>query len=409
ARRAVGAGDVVGVRADAALGTDGSVPMALDYFAEIGGAEMTAETDIVFALDHYAPPTSQIALDAHHRMREFASTHGVRLYEVGEGIGHQLMVEHGHVRPGTTCVAADSHATTYGALNTFGTGIGSSDLAVLMATGTLWFCVPESIQVDLSGSLGPNVAAKDLALHLVGRLGASGARYSALEFTGRGVETLDLDDRLVVANMAVELGAKAGIFPCDDRLREELERQRIPSEDGITPFDHARYARSIHIDLSSIRPTIATRHRVDATTTTDDLAGAPITSCRIGTCTGGRTKDIRQAVEALETFGGIAPGVNVVVTPASRRVREQLDSEGLTTRLRVMGATIRMPGCGACCGSAGDIPDNDDIVISTANRNYRGRMGNPHAAIMLASPSTAATAAARGAVSGNTEGAERHG
>ena len=370
------AGDVVICRVDCAMGTDGSVPMALDYFAAMGGSRVFAPDRVVFALDHYAGDGPTAVL--HRRVREFAAAQGIRLWEVGEGIGHQLIIEHGVAAPGSLVVGADSHAVTYGAVNAFATGIGSSDLAAILVSGEIWLRVPESIRTTLSGALPRGVYAKDAALALAAQLGADGATYQALEFAG--VE-LPLDDRLVLANMAVEMGAKNGIFP------------------GAVSADlDARYAREVTMDLAGLVPQVALPHRVDHVTPIARAAGTPIHMVYLGTCTGGRAIDYHEALRVLQAGGGPARGVQVVVTPASRAVMDTLAGDGTLAAFQSMGAVIGAPGCGSCCGTCGTIPGDGVNVISTANRNFMGRMGNGSAAIYLASPASCAAAAVRGAI-----------
>ncbi|HWC96127.1 MAG TPA: aconitase/3-isopropylmalate dehydratase large subunit family protein [Candidatus Sulfopaludibacter sp.] len=373
------AGDVVVCPVDHALGTDGSTPMALDYFAAMGGTRVSHPSRIVFALDHYAPAPNRAIAQLHQRMRDFARDQDIELWDVGEGIGHQLMVESGRAAPGGLVVGADSHAVTYGALNCFATGIGSSDLAAILMCGRIWLRVPESIQVHLTGVLPSGVYPKDIALALARELGADGATYQALEFAGSGLDSLDLEDRLVLSNLTVEMGAKNGIFP-----------------GLVAPDADARYVRRIDIALDALEPLVALPHQVDRVTTVTEAAGTPVHMAYLGTCTGGRVRDFHQALTVLKAGGGPAPGVQLVVTPASRTVLETLARDGSLADFVAMGAVVVTPGCGSCCGTCGAIPGDGVNVISTANRNFKGRMGNSSAAIYLASPATCAAAAVRG-------------
>ena len=375
------AGDVVVCAVDHALGTDGSTPMALDYFQAMGGSRVRYPERVVFALDHYAPAPSRHTAELHQRMRRFAAQHGISLWDVGEGIGHQLMIESGRAAPGRLAVGADSHAVTYGAVNCFATGIGSSELAAILIGGAIWLKVPEAIRVTLTGALQRGVDAKDIALALARELGADGAAYRALEFAGPALPSLDLDDRLVLANLAVEMGAKNGIFPGD-----------------IAPDRDAVYTREVVLDLDALAPQIALPHQVDRVVPITDAAGTPVRMVYLGTCTGGRVRDFHAARDVLRAGGGPLPGVQLVVTPASRSILETLARDGTLADFVAMGAVIGTPGCGACCGTCGSIPADGDNVISTANRNFKGRMGNPNASIFLASPAACAAAAVRGAV-----------
>jgi 3-isopropylmalate/(R)-2-methylmalate dehydratase large subunit len=375
------AGAVVVCEVDFALGTDGSTPMALDYFEAMGGVRVRHPERIVLALDHYAPAPSRHTAGLHQRMREFAALHGIPLWDVGEGIGHQLMVESGRAAPGRLLVGADSHAVTYGALNCFGTGIGSSELAAILIGGSIWLRVPESIRVVLQGNPPAGVDAKDIALALARELGADGAAYRALEFAGPALAALDLDDRLVLANLSVEMGAKNAIFPGD-----------------IAADGESRYEREVEIALDELAPQVALPHQVDRVVSIDCAAGTPVQMVYLGTCTGGRARDFHRARDVLRAGGGPAPGVQLVVTPASRTVLETLARDGTLADLIAMGAVVGTPGCGSCCGTCAPIPGDGVNVISTANRNFKGRMGNAQAAIYLASPASCAAAAVRGTI-----------
>jgi len=371
------AGDVVVCRTDCAMGTDGSVPMAIDYFEAMGGGRVFDPSQLVFALDHYAPAPSEAASQLHERVRKFAARHGIEVWEVGEGIGHQLIIESERAKPGRLVVGADSHAVTYGAVNCFGTGIGSSDLAAIMMCGRIWLRVPESIGVTLRGALPSGVYAKDAALAIAREIGGSGATYQTLEFSG----DLELDDRLVLSNMSVEMGAKAGIFAGE-----------------VRPDADATYARRIEIALDQLTPQIALPHQVDHVTDLGAAQGTPVQMVYLGTCTGGRASDFHEALRVIQAGGGVAKGVRVVVTPASRAVLEEITRDGTLAAFIGYGAVIQTPGCGSCCGTCGEIPGAGVNVISTANRNFKGRMGNGEAFIYLASPASCAAAAVRGAI-----------
>jgi 3-isopropylmalate/(R)-2-methylmalate dehydratase large subunit len=371
------AGDIVICPIDCALGTDGSTPMALDYFEAMGGKRVFDPAKIVFALDHYAPAPSRAAAQLHQRMREFAARHGIVVWEVGEGIGHQLVIETGRATPGSIVVGADSHAVTYGAVGAFATGIGSSDLAAILICGKIWLRVPETLPVTLTGALPTGVYAKDIALALAKEIGADGAVYKALEFGGEAADALTLDDRLALCNMAVEMGAKNGIF---------AEWREFPAGPGIS------------IALDRLTPRIALPHQVDRVAPISEARGTPVQMVYLGTCTGGRASDYHQALQILKAGGGVAPGVQLVVTPASRTVLETLARDGTLAEFIALGAVVGTPGCGSCCGTCGSIPADGVNVISTANRNFKGRMGNSNAFIYLASPASCAAAAVRGAI-----------
>jgi 3-isopropylmalate/(R)-2-methylmalate dehydratase large subunit len=392
------AGDVVVCKVDYALGTDGSTPMAIDYFKAMGGEKIFDSQRIVFALDHYAPAPSRAATQLHQKMRDFSALHAIPLWDVGEGIGHQLIVESGRAVPGSLVVGADSHAVTYGALNCFGTGIGSSDLAAIMISGRIWLRVPESIRVTLTGELPRHVYPKDIALQLAKELGADGAAYQALEFCGPAVASLDLEDRLVLSNLTVEMGAKNGVFSTDEHTRDYLSARAAGPFSPVSPDADAQYIREITITLDKLTPQIALPHLVDQVVPVHDAVGTPVQMVYLGTCTGGRVRDFHQARDVIKAGGGIAPGVQLVVTPASREVLEILTRDGTLADFIALGAVIVTPGCGSCCGTCGAIPGDGVNVISTANRNFRGRMGNSNSSIYLASPASCAAAAVRGSI-----------
>jgi len=398
AGRSVRAGDIAICEVDCAMGTDGSIPMAMDYFASMGGERVHAPHKLLFALDHYAPPPSPKAALLQARIRRFAREQGIALCDIGAGIGHQLVVERGLAAPGRLLVGADSHAVTYGAANCFATGIGSSDLAGVMLTGKVWLRVPESIRITLHGALPRGVYPKDLALHLAQRFGADGATYCALEFAGEGIASLDFEDRLVVANLSVEMGAKNAVFPFDAAAARYLEPRVAGPLQAVTPDADAAYAQSLDIDLSTLQPYVAQPHNVDNVTNLASLGDVPVHMAYLGTCTGGRAKDFRQALAVFREFGKPAEGVQLVVTPASREVLQELTQGGELAEFVALGAVIVTPGCGSCCGTAGAIPEDGANVISTANRNFKGRMGNASANVFLASPEVCAASAVAGRI-----------
>lgn len=398
----VRAGDIAICSPDYTMGTDGSIPMAMEYLRLMHGdgplpAPYLAER-VLFAFDHYGPSSGEAALALQALARGYAHAHGIRSFETGEGIGHQRMVESGMVLPGLLVAGADSHASTYGALNAFGTGIGSSDLAGVMRCGQLWLRVPQTMRVTLQGRLQEHVSAKDLALALARRLGTDGANYLAMEFDGQGVATLDMDDRIVLANMSVEMGAKAGLFPCDAVTETYLDGRSDAAFEAVGADASAFYKTSITLDMSRVRPQVALPHRVDHVIDLADAPETPIDMVYLGTCTGGRTKDYREALEVLRAGGGLAPGVSLIVTPASAAVEAELEATGMLAEFAALGAEMNPPGCGACCGTSGRIPQAGQRIVSTANRNFKGRMGNPEALIYLASPKSCAAAATRGAL-----------
>ena len=394
----VHAGDVVICRVDRVLGTDGSGPMAIDYFEQMGGARLFDPARVYFSLDHYAPPDTPETRAFHARIRTFADRHGATVFDVGDGISHQVVVERGLVHAGDLIVGADSHTVTCGALNCFAVGVGSSDLAAAMLTGQIWLRVPETMRVVFSGRRAPGIAAKDVALALVGRLGADAANYRAIEFAGE-VASFDLDERLVLANLMVEAGAKAALFPFDAETAAYLRNRGAQAGTPVAASSSARYVEQIDCDLSAIDPQIARPHSPDNVGPLTASAGVPVHMVFLGTCTGGRVRDFHEALDAFRKGGGqIAPGVQLVLTPASRDVHDALDADGTLAAFRRAGAIVTETGCGACCGTSGVIPRDGMTVLSTANRNFKARMGNPTALIYLASPAVCGAAAALGRI-----------
>ncbi|MGC1576171.1 MAG: aconitase/3-isopropylmalate dehydratase large subunit family protein [Beijerinckiaceae bacterium] len=398
AGRELEAGEFAIVSVDQLLGTDGSAPMAIDLFASMGFEAVFDASRIAFSCDHYAPASSARIAALHEKMRSFAEARGITLFRVGEGIGHQRMIEDGRVRPGMIVAGADSHCVTYGALNAFGIGIGASDLAAAMATGKLWLKVPRTLRIILQGRLTPPAQAKDVILELLRRLRADGADYLALEFSGDGAASLSVEERIVIANMATEAGAKAALFAVDQATRAFLRNLGVPDCAPVAPDPQARYIDSLAIDLAEITPRLALPHHVDSVVALGEAAGRPVDMVFIGTCTGGRASDIRAVLAVIREAGGIAPGVELVITPASRAELELLIKDGSLAELTALGAVLTTPGCGACCGTSGAIPRDGATVISTGNRNFKGRMGAPKAEIFLASPAACGAAAATGRI-----------
>jgi 3-isopropylmalate/(R)-2-methylmalate dehydratase large subunit len=399
AGRPVAAGEVITCAADLVLGTDASAPMAIGYFEKMGGERLFDPERVAFALDHYAPPASPGTVAFHEQVRAFASRHGARVYDVGQGISHQVASETGRALPGDLIVGADSHTTTCGALNCFATGVGSSDLAAAMITGRVWLRVPESIKVNFTGVRPTGVSAKDIALALVAMIGPEGGNYQALEFHGPAMAELSLEDRFVISNFAVEVGAKAGIWPADRETFGYLRGRSTVRHPPVKADDGAVYAREVTLDISALAPQVALPHAPENVVPIEQVEGTPVHMVFLGTCTGGRVPDLHAALAVLESGGGhIAPGVQLVVTPASWEVRFRLERDGTLAKFAAMGATITETGCGACCGTSGVIPGDGMNVLSTANRNFKARMGNPTALIFLASPAACAAAALTGRI-----------
>ena len=397
------AGDVVVCDVDLVIGTDASTPMTIGYFEKMGGERLFDASRVVFSLDHYSPPSTPKTAAFHDQVRAFARRHGATVFEVGEGISHQVAPERGRVLPGDLVIGADSHTVTVGALNAFATGLGSSDIAAALITGRTWLRVPETIRVELTGERAPGLAAKDVGLAMIAALGSEGANYKSLEFHGPSVDAFTLDERMVLSNLSVEAGAKAAIWNADATtnayLSERADGWTGGHVDGRSRRLDASYSRELRLDLSTLSPRVAVPHDPTDVVTVAEAAGTPVHMVFLGTCTGGRVSDFHEAVHVLERAGGrVAPGVQLVVTPASREVMLTLVDDGTLARLTAMGAIVTTPGCGACCGTSGAIPGDGMNVLSTANRNFKARMGNATASIYLASPATCAASAATGRI-----------
>lgn len=391
------AGDIVVCRVDLVIGTDASSPMAIDYFERMGGCRLFDGSKVMFAFDHYSPPPNPKPAAFHDRVRAFASRHGAALHDVGNGISFQIAAELGRARPGDLVVGADSHTVTLGALGAFATGVGSSDLAAAMISGRVWLRVPETIRVTLGAGRPWWLAAKDVALDIVAALGADGANYRSLEFHGAGVGEWSLEERFVISNLAVEAGAKAALWSADLATQGYLAGRGTGVVAVFAGDDDATYSRELAIDVSALTPRVAIPHSPNDVVLVERVAGTRVDMVFLGTCTGGRVVDFHEALNVIERAGGkLAPHSQLVVTPASREVYLRLIEDGTLRKFVAMGAVVTTPGCGACCGTSGAIPSDGMNVLSTANRNFKARMGNATASIYLASPAACAAAAVAG-------------
>ena len=349
-------------------------------------------------LDHYSPPPNMEAANTHVAMRAFADKHGSPLYDVGDGICHQVLPEGGHLTCGDLVVGTDTHSTTYGAFNVFGTGVEGTDVSAVMMTGKLWFRVPETIHIELNGVLQPGVWAKDVTLTMLGQLGAEGANYQALEYCGSGVAAMAIDDRMTLSNHAAELGAKAALLEADEKTFAWLKAHGAAAPKPVTADADAVYTRRIVIDTTKLAPQVARQHNIDDVVAVPDVAGKKIQVALIGTCTNGRLDDIRQAA-AILNGKKLAKGVRMIITPASRAIYLAALREGLFEILTAAGASVEAAGCGTCVNITGHyIAGDDQVVISSANRNFKGRLGNPKSEIWIGSAATVAASALTGVV-----------
>lgn len=391
------ANDLVLAEVDFMMGQDGTAPLAVRVFEEMGGRKVLRPERTAFVIDHSAPSPFEGVSALHKLMREFAREQGIILYDVGEGVCHQLLPEKGHVGPGDLVIGADSHTCTYGALGAFATGVGSTDLAAALISGKMWFKVPETMKVVCHGLLPEGTSAKDLVLYLAGQIGADGATYMAIEYEGEAVRRLSVEGRFTLCNMAVEMGAKTGLVAPDEKTKEWLAARGRDCPEDLAPDPDAAYARVLEFDVSGLEPQVACPHRVDNVVPVTEVAGTPIQQAVLGTCTNGRLEDLRAAAVILRGRK-VHPGVRLIVAPASRQVLLAAMEEGIIQELIRAGAALVTPGCGPCVGTHNGIPSDGENVISTANRNFKGRMGNNKAFIYLASPATVAASAVAGVI-----------
>lgn len=386
------------------LGNDITTPVAVNEFQKAGFDGVYDPEKVVIVLDHFVPNKDIKAAQQSKTCREFACTHCVsHFYDVGKmGIEHALLPEQGVVTAGDCIIGADSHTCTYGALGAFSTGVGSTDMAAGMATGKAWFKVPSAIRFRLTGSLRPNVSGKDVILTIIGRIGVDGALYKSMEFTGPGVASLSMDDRLCICNMAIEAGAKNGIFPVDQVTLAYL-KGRSEREPVIYSADEdAVYEKTIEIDLSSILPTVACPHLPENTHPAAELGSIKIDQVVIGSCTNGRMEDMETAYRILKDHT-VAPGVRCIIIPATMAIYRECIVRGYTTAFVDAGAVVSTPTCGPCLGGYMGILAEGERCVATTNRNFVGRMGHVKSEIYLASPATAATSALTGYITAPKE------
>ncbi|MEG6616131.1 3-isopropylmalate dehydratase large subunit [Peptococcaceae bacterium 1198_IL3148] len=391
------AGDIVVANVDLVMGQDGTSPLAIRAFNDMNGKEVFDPSKVAMVIDHSSPSPNEGVSALHKLMREFAKAKKFKFYDIGEGVCHQLMPESGKVGPGKLVIGADSHTCTYGALNAFSTGVGSTDLAGGLVSGKMWFKVPETIKFVCHGTLPAGVYAKDLILFLIGDVTADGATYKAAEYTGQAISALSVDARMTISNMAIEMGAKAGMMEADEKTLAWLKQFTDEEFTPVAADADAVYADIKEYDVSNLEPQIAMPHRVDNVTGISNLLGTPIQQAVIGTCTNGRLEDLRIAASILKDKT-INPDVRLIVAPASKKIYLEAMAEGIIQTLVRAGAAVVTPGCGPCVGTHNGVPSDGENVISTANRNFKGRMGNGNAHIYLGSPATVAASALYGQI-----------
>lgn len=389
------AGDIVIAEVDVILAQDGTGPLVVSQWEKLGAGTVAKPDRTIFFLDHAAPSPRRELSNAHMIIREFAAKTGAQLSDVAQGISHQRVAED-YTEPGFVVVGADSHTCTSGALGAFATGMGSTDIAVAVSAGKIWLRVPETIKIEVTGRMPAGVYAKDLMLTVIGKIGADGATYKALEFAGECIETMPMTDRLTLSSLAVEAGAKAGLIAADMETKRFLAEQgRAAGYREMGADADAVYETVVEIDAAELVPVVSAPHTVDNVKPAADMAEIQINQAFLGTCTNGRLEDIRIAAETIQGRT-VAPGVRFLVAPASRAVYIAASKAGYLTTLAEAGAMIMNPGCGACVGVHEGILGDAEVCLSTQNRNFKGRLGNPDAFIYLASPATVAASAFTG-------------
>lgn len=396
-QKKVSAGETVFAAPDLMMTNDASFPLVLEALQKIRNYTVRDPRKLVMILDHYCPSPSQEVSRIHADIKAFAGRVGCTLYPEGEGICHQLIPEKGHVRPGDLVIGSDSHTPTYGALNALATGVGSTDLALAIHYGLLWFKVPSSVRVEIRGGIPRGVYAKDIILHIIGKITARGANYQSIEFAGDTLGSLSMEGRFTLCNMVAETGAKAGIMPADETCLAWLKERGIRDAAPVVPDADASYESTWSFDIASLEPQVASPHQVDNVSPISPVRGIKIAMAFLGTCTNGRLEDLAVAAQILKGKK-VRPGVVLVIAPASREVMLDACEKGYIRTLVESGGMLNVPGCGPCVGALGGVPPDGANVISTANRNFIGRMGNVKAAIYLASPATLAASCLTGEI-----------
>lgn len=390
-------GDIVVLSPDVVMAGSNTAAMVVRTLREIGARAPWDPTRIVMVLDHSAPAESVLTANAHRLLRDFCATHGITLYGEAEGICHDLMLERGHVAPGMFVIGQDSHTPMYGGIGAFGFGVDTSEMGFVWATGRTWVRVPASFRIQLDGRMPPGVYAKDVILSLIGRLGADGGNYRAVEFTGGALAQLGVAERFAICNMCVEMGAKAAFFPCDEIARAFCGRTGVEAPPWVTPDPGAVYEREVAIELGQLEPVLARPHRVDDVVPVHAVADVQIHQGFVGSCANGRIEDL-EVTAAVLRGRRVDPRVRLLIGAATRQILREAVERGCVATFLEAGAMVLNPGCGACFGGHQGILADGEVCISSSNRNFRGRMGNPNAEIYLASPATVAASCIAGRI-----------
>ena len=390
-------GDIGVCKVDFCFGQDGTSSIIIDSFKKLKKKKIHSKSRFCIVIDHNAPSPNIGTSAIHKKIRNFANDFKFKLYDIGEGVCHELVPTMGHISAGDLVIGADSHTCTYGAINVFSTGVGSTDLAITLACGKNWFKVPETIKVIVKGKIPKGVYSKDIILSIIGDIGAGGATYKSVEFTGGAISSLSVEARFTISNMAVEMGAKCGLMECDSKTLDWLKKNSKKKARPVIADKGARYEEIREYDVSKLAPQVAKPHAVENVCSVGALKRIKIDQAFLGTCTNGRMEDLLIAARIIKDRR-IHPEVKFIVAPASKKIYLEALSKGIIDLFVKKGAVLLSPGCGPCVGTGGGIPADGEIVISSANRNFKGRMGSPNALIYLASPATVAASAVAGRI-----------
>lgn len=398
AKKRVEAGEIVMANINVAMTHDLTGPLSVESFKKIGIKKVWDPEKIIVIFDHQVPADSLEAAQNHIIMREFVEKQGINnFYDVGEGVCHQVLPEKGHILPGEVVVGTDSHTCTHGALGAFATGIGSTDMAMVFGTGKLWFKVPETIKFQIEGSLNDYVSAKDVILSIIGKIGADGATYKACEFAGETTREMSISERMVLCNMAIEMGGKTGLVEPDQKTIKYLESRTNKKYQIMKTDNDAKSLQTMQIDVGNLEPQIACPHHVDNVKSVSEVEGTHVDQVFLGSCTNGRLEDLRTAAQIMKGHH-IANNVRMLVIPASREIYTKAMDEGLLKIFVDSGALICNPCCGPCLGGHVGLLGAGEVSLSTSNRNFRGRQGSPDAEVYLSSAAVAAASAIKGSL-----------
>jgi len=398
AKKSVEAGEIVMANINVAMTHDLTGPLSVESFKKIGMKKIWDPEKVVVIFDHQVPADSLEAAQNHIIMREFVKKQGINnFYDINEGVCHQVLPEKGHILPGEVVVGTDSHTCTHGALGAFATGIGSTDMAMVFATGKLWFKVPETIKFQIEGSLNDYVSAKDVILNIIGKIGADGATYKACEFAGETTKGMSISERMVLCNMAIEMGGKTGLVEPDHKTIKYLEGRSNKKYEIMKTDDDAKSLQTMQIDVNNLEPQVACPHHVDNVKSISEVEGTHVDQVFLGSCTNGRLEDLRTAAQIIKGHH-IAKNVRMLVIPASREIYTKAMDEGLLKIFVDSGALICNPCCGPCLGGHVGLLGAGEVSLSTSNRNFRGRQGSPEAEVYLSSAAVAAATAIKGSL-----------